>query len=107
MPIYWMKATDVYPDGGYDETNFMAFDPDVLFPRFHMTEEDETIGSVHLIRGGPQDGRWHWSMTVSLPGPYYSAQTSGTEAARGGAARKVIEAYRHYLSTRPEQYPRN
>jgi len=106
MPIYWMKTADVYPDGGYDDTAFMAFDPEVRFPRTFPLAGDEPIGNVRLIRGGPQDGHWRWSMTVALPGPYYSAQRSGSEATRGEAGRKVIEAYRHYLSTRPEQYPR-
>ncbi len=104
--IYWMKTEDVYPDGGYDDTFFMAFDPEVRFPRFHMETGDETIGNVNQIRGGPQDGQWEWSMTVSLPGPRYGALTAGTEPTRGAAGRRVIEVYRHYLSTRPQQYPR-
>lgn len=107
MPIYWMKTADVYPDGGYEDTDFIAFDPEVRFPRTFPIEGDEQIGTVSLIRGGPQDGRWSWSMYVSLPGPLYGKPTNGSEATRGEAARKVLEAYRHYLSTRPEQYPRN
>ncbi len=58
MSIYWMKTADVYPDGGYDDTFFMAFDPDVRFPRFHPTQGDEPIGNVHLIKDGPEDGLW-------------------------------------------------
>ena len=50
--IYWMRTADVYPDGGYGPDAFMAFDPEVRFPRFHMVEGDETIGNVHLIEGG-------------------------------------------------------
>ena len=61
MSIYWMKTADVYPDGRYEDTSFMAFDPEVRFPRFHMTEGDETIGNVHLIKGGLQSGQWQWS----------------------------------------------
>ena len=53
MPIYWMKTADVYPDAGWDDQAFMAFDPDVRFPRFHMVEGDETIGNVRLVEGGP------------------------------------------------------
>jgi hypothetical protein len=106
MSIYWLKTADVYPDGGWHENAFMAFDPDVRFPRFHMAEGDETIGNVHLIKGGLQSGQWQWSMTVALPGPRYSSPTSGVGASRGAAGRRVIEVYRHYLSTRPEQYPR-
>jgi len=36
MSIYWMKTADVYPNARYDETAFMAFDPEVRFPAFHM-----------------------------------------------------------------------
>jgi hypothetical protein len=45
-------------------------------------------------------------MTVALPGPRYGSPTNGVEEGRGVAGRRVIEVYRHYLSTRPEQYPR-
>ncbi len=106
MPIYWMRTADVYPDARYGPNDFMAFDPEVRFPRFHMEEGDETIGNVRLIEAGPESGLWSWSMTVALPGPYYATPTHGREASRGAAARKMIERYRHYLSTRPEQYPR-
>ena len=104
--IYWMRTAAVHPDAGYGPDAFMAFDPEVRFPRFHMVEGDETIGNIHLIEGGMQSGRWEWSMTVALSGPAYGGPTSGTEPTRGAAARRVIEVYRHYLSTRPEQYPR-
>ena len=106
MSIYWMKTADVYPDARYGPNDFIAFDPEVRFPRFHMVEGDETIGNVRLIEGGPQSGRWQWSMTVSLSGPRYGSPTNGVEESRGAAGRRVIEVYRHYLSTRPEQYPR-
>ena len=91
---------------GYGPDVFMAFDPAVRFPRFHMETSDETIGNVRLIEGGPEFGPWQWSMTVALPGPRYSHPTNGTEASRGAAGRRVVEVYRHYLSTRPKQYPR-
>ncbi|WP_046866868.1 hypothetical protein [Microvirga massiliensis] len=104
MSIYWKRTADVYPDAGYGPNTFMAFDPQVRFPRFHMGTGDKTIGNVHLIQGGPQDGRWHWSMTVSLPGPRYGPPTNGTKPTRGAAGRRVVEVYRHHLSTRPEQY---
>jgi hypothetical protein len=106
MSIYWMRTAEVYPTSGWHRKAFMAFDPAVRFPRFHMVEGDETIGNVHLIEGGLQSGRWQWSMTVALSGPRYGGSTSGTEPTRGAAARRVIEVYRHYLATRPEQYPR-
>ena len=104
MSIYWMRTAEVYQDGGYDPTDFMAFDPEVQFPHVHPTERDETIGNVHHVTGGPHSGQWAWSMTVSLPGPCYGSPTSGIEASRRGAGRRVSEVYRHYLSTRPEQY---
>jgi hypothetical protein len=106
VSIYWMKTADVYPDGRYEDTSFMAFDPEVRFPRFHMEPGDETIGNVHQINGGPQSGQWQWSMTASLPGPRYGSPTNGVEADKIEAGREVIACYRHYLSTRPEQYPR-
>jgi hypothetical protein len=105
--IYWMRTKDVYPDAGYDDTFFTAFDPEVRFPRFHMETGDETIGNVHRITGGPQDGKWQWSMTVTLAGPRYGSPISGTVDKRSDAARAVFECYRHYLSTRPRQYPRS
>jgi hypothetical protein len=106
MSIYWKKTADAFPDSRWNENSFTAFDPDVRFPRFHMVEGDEPIGGVDLIQGGLQSGQWQWSMTASLTGPRYGSATNGTEPTRGAAARRVIEVYRHYLSTRPEQYSR-
>jgi hypothetical protein len=106
MSISWTRMIEAYPDSGWHENVFIAFDSKVRFPAFHPTESDETIGNVHLIQGGPQDGQWHWTMTVSLPGPRYGPPTNGTEPTRGAAGRRVVEVYRHYLSTRPERYPR-
>jgi hypothetical protein len=106
MGIYWKKTAEVYPDGRWRENSFTALDPDVRFPLFHMVEGDEPIGGVDMIEGGPQSGLWEWSMTVSLPGPRYVSPTNGIEADKTEAGRKVIACYRHYLSTRPEQYPR-
>jgi hypothetical protein len=105
--IYWMRTAEVYPASGWHRNAFMAFDPEVRFPRFHMVEGDETIGNVRLTEGGPESGLWKWSMTVSLSGPRYGGPTNGTELTRGAAARRLLEVYRHYLSTRPEQYPRS
>jgi len=103
MGIYWKRTREVYPDAGYDDTYWTAFDPAVRFLRFHMETGDETIGNVHQVKGGPEDGLWQWSMTVSLPGPRYGV-TNGREADAKAAGRKVIECYRHYLSTRPGTY---
>lgn len=106
MGIYWKKTADVYPDASWSEHSFVALDPDVRFPRFHMVEGDEPIGGVDLIQGGLQSGLWQWSMTVSLSGPAYGLPTNGVEKDKIEAGRKVIACYRHYLSTRPETYPR-
>jgi hypothetical protein len=101
-----MRTANVYPDGRHGPNFFMAFDPEVRFPRFRMVEGDETIGNIHPIEGGPESGLWQWSMTVSLPGSRYGSPTSGRDAGRGAVARRMIDVYRHYLTTRPEQYPR-
>lgn len=106
MGIYWKRTSEVYPDGGYDDTSWMAFDPDVRFPRTFPLTGDEPIGGVDMVTGGLESGLWKWSMTASLPGPHYGSPTNGVEADKVEAGRKVIACYRHYLSTRPEQYPR-
>jgi hypothetical protein len=49
------------------------------------------------IRHGSDEGRWFWSMTVSRPGPSFNAR-SGTEARRGDAGQRVIEAYEAMLA---------
>ena len=90
MPIYWMRTRDVYPDGGYGPDFFMAFDPAVRFPRFHMETGDETIGNVHLIEGGLQSGKWQWSMTVALPGRPMAARPTGPR--RAGAQRPAASS---------------
>ncbi len=102
-----MKTADLYPDARYRPDCFSAFDPEVRFPRFHREPGDEYIGNVRRIQGGPQDGLWQWSVTVSLPGPFYASPRSGTEQGRGAAARRTIDVYRRYLSTRPEKDPRD
>jgi hypothetical protein len=85
MPIAWMRSADLYPDAGYPPTDFVAFDG------------EEIIGRVYRIRHGTEQGLWFWSMTVSLPGPAFNAR-SGTEAHRGEAGRRVIEAYQRMLA---------
>ncbi|MEE1611121.1 hypothetical protein [Microvirga sp. CF3016] len=57
MSIYWKRTADEYPDGGYGPDWFMAFDPEVRFPRFHMETGDETTGNVHRIERSPDRGR--------------------------------------------------
>ena len=104
--IYWMRTAAVHPDAGYGPDVFMAFDPAVRFPRFHMETSDETIGNVRLIEGGP--AIWALAMVHDrrATGAALWRPHQRHEASRGAAGRRVVEVYRHYLSTRPEQYPR-
>ncbi|MFL5130764.1 MAG: hypothetical protein ACJ8DD_11525 [Microvirga sp.] len=67
-------------DTGYPPDDFVALDG------------DEIIGRVYRIRHGTQEGFWLWSMTVSRPGPAFTAR-DGTEARRGDTGRRVVEAY--------------
>lgn len=113
MPIYWMRARDAWQDLDWGENRFTAFDPDVRFPapfpgyaQYRAKEGAEYIGTIDLIESGPQEGQWSWSMTVSLPGPRFGGATNGVEGRRGDAARRVIEAYRAYMATRPKSYER-
>jgi hypothetical protein len=85
----------------------MAFDPAVRFPAFNPIEGHGTIGSVHRIQLGEEEGLWQWAITVSLTGPRGASAIGGVEPSRSAAARRVIEVYRHYLSTRPESYARS
>ncbi len=58
MMIYWKRATDVYPDGGWQPNNaFMVFDPEVLFPRFYMEKGDETKGGLNKRLYGIREGK--------------------------------------------------
>ena len=84
LQISWMRSADMYPDAGYPDTDFVAFDG------------EEIIGRVYRIRDGTEEGLWFWSMTVSRPGPTFNAR-GGTEARRGDAGRRVVEAYEAML----------
>jgi hypothetical protein len=61
-----MRSSDVYPDAGYPDTDFIAFDG------------EEIIGRVYRISHGKEEGLWFWARTVSRPGPPFNAR-SGTE----------------------------
>ena len=84
MQISWIRSADVYPDARYPDTDFIAFDG------------EEIIGRVYRIRHGTEQGLWFWSMTVSLPGPAFTAR-DGTEARRGDTGRRVVEVYEAML----------
>jgi hypothetical protein len=75
-----MRSADLDPDAGFPPTDYVAFDG------------EEIIGRVYRIKHGPDEGRWRWSMTVSRPGPTFTA-SNGTEARRGDAGRRIVEAY--------------
>jgi hypothetical protein len=50
------------------------------------------------IPHGPQAGLWLWTMTAVRPGPRLPVPRSGTEARRGDAGRRVVEAYERLLA---------
>jgi hypothetical protein len=83
-PISWLRSADLYPDADFPPDDFVAFDG------------DETIGRVYRIRHGTEEGLWFWTMTVSRPGPAFTAR-DGTEVRRGDAGRRVVEAYEAML----------
>jgi hypothetical protein len=53
--ITWMRSADLYPDGRFPDTDFVAFDG------------EEIIGRVYRIRHGKEEGLWFWSMTATRP----------------------------------------
>ena len=50
------------------------------------------------IPTGPERGLWFWTITALRPGPRITFPTSGTEARRGDAGRRVVEAYERLLA---------
>jgi hypothetical protein len=53
------------------------------------------------IPTGPERGLWFWTITALRPGPRITFPTSGTEARRGDADRRVVEAYERLLIPAP------
>jgi hypothetical protein len=84
MPVSWMRTQDADPDASFPGVAFVTLDG------------EEIIGRVHQIRHGTDKGPWFWSMTVSPPGPAFSAR-SGMEARRDDAGRRVVEAHEAML----------
>jgi hypothetical protein len=72
--------------------------PDGLPEDFRALDGDEIVGRVYQIPPGPQAGLWFWTMTAVRPGPRLPPPTSGTEARRGEAGRRVVEAYERLLA---------
>jgi hypothetical protein len=81
MPVEWERIP-----GGVPE-DFQALDG------------DEIVGRVYQIPHGPQAELWLWTMTAVRPGPRLPVPRSGTEARRGDAGRRVVEAYERLLRT--------
>jgi hypothetical protein len=79
-----MRSADLYPDGAFPPTDYVAYDG------------EEIIGRVYRIEHGKDEGLWFWSMTAERPGPTFNAR-SGTEARRGDAGRRMVEAYEAML----------
>jgi hypothetical protein len=79
MPVEWERIPDGVPED------------------FRALDGDEIVGRVYQIPHGPQSGLWFWTMTALRPGPRITFQTNGTEARRGEAGRRVVEAYERLL----------
>jgi hypothetical protein len=79
MPVEWERIPDGVPE------DFQALDG------------DEIVGRVYQIPHGPERGLWFWTMTVVRPGPRITFPRSGTEARRGDAGRRVVEAYERLM----------
>jgi hypothetical protein len=45
----------------------------------------------------PEQGLWFWTMTAVRPGPRVTFPTNGTEARRGDAGRRVVDAHERLL----------
>jgi hypothetical protein len=67
-------------------------------PDYTALDGATVVGRVYRIDGGPEQGLWFWSMTAHRPGPRPQILTSGKEARRGDAGRRVVEAYERLLA---------
>jgi hypothetical protein len=72
--------------------------PDGIAEDFQALDGDAIVGRVYQIPTGPQAGLWFWTMTVVRPGPRVTFPTNGTEARRGDAGRRVVEAYERLIA---------
>jgi hypothetical protein len=75
--------------------------PDGVTQDFRALNGDEIVGRVYQIPIGPERGFWFWTMTALRPGPRITFPTSATEARRGDAGRRVVEAYEWLIHRRP------
>jgi hypothetical protein len=72
--------------------------PDGVAEDFQALDGDEVVGRVYQIPTGPERGLWFGTMTVVRSGPRLPPPTNGTEARRGDAGRRVVEAYERLLA---------
>ena len=86
MKVYWRLWHEVVPGHAPDQ-DFVAFDEAI----------GESIGRVYIMKHGPQEGRWRWSMTAHSTTGKVPFEIHGHEDSRGDAGRRVIEAYRLLL----------
>jgi hypothetical protein len=72
--------------------------PDGVAEDFQALDGDEVVGRVYQIPTGPERGLWFWTMVAVWPGPRVTFPTNGTEARRGEAGGRVVEADERLLS---------
>ena len=83
--LTWVRAGDHYPDLKDEPDHFIALDDGV------------EVGVVKLVTtGGPEEGRFLWSMLLTHPGPAFKRPTNGTCLTRGAAARELLECWRAF-----------
>jgi hypothetical protein len=86
MPVEWERIPNGLPKG------------------FGALDGNEIVGRVYEIPHGPQAGLWLRTMIVVRPRPRITFPTSGTEARRGNAGRRVVEAYERLLRRNGERH---
>ena len=97
MKLHWMKTSEAWPKGTWPENHWTCFDEAKPWRSTNGLQQTD-IGSVHRIRGGPDAGKWSWSMTASPSRPKLPGLTSGTVASREEAFRLVGECYERMLT---------
>ena len=80
--LVWCRAGDRYPDLKGVPDYFLALDG------------EEEVGLVKRdLTGGPDEGRWMWSMLLRYPGPVFQRPTNGTTAKQREAVRELLECW--------------
>ena len=75
--VTWIRAGD---------RHFLALD-----------EAREPIGVVRRVEGGPDDGRWLWSIVQVQPGTPFSRPLSGTTKSRREAVETLVATWREFV----------